>query len=105
MHPRYKTRYFTKECWPEEWIEEAISLAREIWNTHYRDSTPGSTVTTQAITRASRAAKVCCHSSLCNRLLCPRFHIASPSLIEIIVLSIIDILFIVWLNQITNIIF
>src|ERR1700761_3415354 len=42
MHPRYKTRYFTKECWPEEWIDEAISLAREIWIAHSRDSRPSS---------------------------------------------------------------
>ena len=81
MHPRYKTRYFTKECWPEEWIDEAISIAREIWIAYYRDSSSlsSSTVMAQAMTRASTDAKVCCHFFPYHHLLCPLFHIASLS--------------------------
>src|ERR1700761_800974 len=84
MHPRYKTRYFKKECWPEEWVNEATSLAREIWLTYYRDLTslPSSTATAQAATRTSTAVKVRRHFSPYHHFLCPSFHIASLSLIE-----------------------
>ena len=81
MHPRYKTRYFKKECWPEEWVNEATSLAREIWLTYYRDSTSllSSTATSQATTRTSTAVKVRRHFSPYHHFLCPSFHIANIS--------------------------
>jgi len=84
MHPRYKTRYFTKESWPEEWVAEAVSLAREIWIAYYRDSnTPSSSaVTARATTHASAAAKVSCHFYPYHHLLYPLFHIVSLSPIE-----------------------
>ena len=116
MHPRYKTRYFKKECWLDEWVDEAVSLAREIWITHYRDSMPPSLSTSAASanTSTSTGAKVCHHTSpshhllypwhlsssinpsffsFYHHLLCSPFHIASLSLsseiVEIIVLRIL----------------
>ncbi|RPD69462.1 hypothetical protein L226DRAFT_431647, partial [Lentinus tigrinus ALCF2SS1-7] len=31
LHPRYKTAYLKKQCWPQSWIDTAIALLREEW--------------------------------------------------------------------------
>jgi hypothetical protein len=36
LHPRFKTNYFTRAKWPQEWITEAESLVRNIWTTCYK---------------------------------------------------------------------
>ena len=84
MHPRYKTHYFKKESWLDKWIDEAISLTREIWITHYRDSMPLSLSTSAAPanTSTSTGVKVCRLFSPYHHLLYPSFHIISLSLIE-----------------------
>jgi hypothetical protein len=37
MHPRYKTRYFVKSGWEDEWVQEAVELAREAWTNRYKE--------------------------------------------------------------------
>ncbi|EEB94273.1 hypothetical protein MPER_06936, partial [Moniliophthora perniciosa FA553] len=36
MHPAFKTSYFREKGWPEEWIDQAIRIARETWVKHYK---------------------------------------------------------------------
>jgi hypothetical protein len=48
MHPRYKTYYFLHQRWPEEWIDEALSLVRKAWQKHYAPKTPVPATTTPA---------------------------------------------------------
>ncbi|KNE90251.1 hypothetical protein PSTG_16292 [Puccinia striiformis f. sp. tritici PST-78] len=36
LHPSFKDEYFKLAQWDPEWIEEAIRLAREMWESHYK---------------------------------------------------------------------
>ncbi|OJT02035.1 hypothetical protein TRAPUB_7505, partial [Trametes pubescens] len=36
LHPQHKVQYFRDEGWPEEWVQTAIDLVREEWNTFYK---------------------------------------------------------------------
>ncbi|KAH8992136.1 hypothetical protein EDB86DRAFT_2806362, partial [Lactarius hatsudake] len=36
LHHRFKTFYFSHHKWPQEWIEEALSLLRMVWRAKYR---------------------------------------------------------------------
>jgi hypothetical protein len=36
LHPSFKDEYFKLAKWHPEWIEEAIRLTREMWETHYK---------------------------------------------------------------------
>ena len=36
LHPRYKTTYFIKAKWPQEWITTAEELLREQWAKYYK---------------------------------------------------------------------
>ena len=36
LHPAYKTAYFERQKWPEEWIKTAITLMREHYNMYYK---------------------------------------------------------------------
>jgi hypothetical protein len=36
LHPQFKTYYFNFHKWPPEWVEEALSLTRNIWLTNYK---------------------------------------------------------------------
>lgn len=38
MHPRFKTEYFKQHNWPQEWIETAVEITRDIWQTKYKPS-------------------------------------------------------------------
>jgi len=40
LHPRYKTTYFSRAKWPEQWIEDAKNVAREAWRNNYKKATP-----------------------------------------------------------------
>ncbi|EEC00049.1 hypothetical protein MPER_00100, partial [Moniliophthora perniciosa FA553] len=40
MHPAFKTSYFREQGWPEEWIETATGIAREIWQKQYKKTVP-----------------------------------------------------------------
>ncbi|KAK7437101.1 hypothetical protein VKT23_018727 [Stygiomarasmius scandens] len=40
MHPEHKTSYFRKQDWPEQWITQAVDIARDIWRSQYKPSTP-----------------------------------------------------------------
>ena len=40
LHPGLKTQYFRDQDWPEEWIDEALRLARETWHSHYKPAIP-----------------------------------------------------------------
>lgn len=40
LHPRYKTTYFSRAKWPEQWIEDAKKVAREAWRDNYKKATP-----------------------------------------------------------------
>ena len=37
LHPKYKTVYFQKHGWPDTWIDEAVTLAREIYLESYAE--------------------------------------------------------------------
>ncbi|KAK7454590.1 hypothetical protein VKT23_011342 [Stygiomarasmius scandens] len=39
IHPEHKTQYFRKQDWPEEWISQAVKIAREIWQDQYQPVT------------------------------------------------------------------
>jgi hypothetical protein len=36
LHPRYKTTYFTRAKWPQQWITDAEALARKVWSSKYK---------------------------------------------------------------------
>ncbi|KNE89708.1 hypothetical protein PSTG_16829 [Puccinia striiformis f. sp. tritici PST-78] len=36
LHPSFKDEYFKLAKWNPEWIEEALRLTREMWETHYK---------------------------------------------------------------------
>ena len=39
LHPRYKTSYFTRAKWPQQWITDAETLARKVWTDKYKKAT------------------------------------------------------------------
>ncbi|KAF8803484.1 hypothetical protein BYT27DRAFT_7109409, partial [Phlegmacium glaucopus] len=39
LHPRYKTSYFTRAKWPQQWITDAKALARKVWTENYKKTT------------------------------------------------------------------
>ncbi|KAJ7208614.1 hypothetical protein GGX14DRAFT_395761 [Mycena pura] len=36
MHPVYRQSYFDKQDWPQDWKDQAVSLARAQWNLNYK---------------------------------------------------------------------
>jgi hypothetical protein len=54
MHPRKKTKYFVKQHWEQEWISEAVQLARDVWQDFYKDR--GSRTRTPSIPEPSTAS-------------------------------------------------
>ncbi|KNE91149.1 hypothetical protein PSTG_15404 [Puccinia striiformis f. sp. tritici PST-78] len=38
LHPSFKDEYFKLAKWDQEWIDEAIRLTREMWETNYKPS-------------------------------------------------------------------
>lgn len=36
LHPRYKTSYFLRAKWPQQWITDAETLARNVWREKYK---------------------------------------------------------------------
>ncbi|THU79983.1 hypothetical protein K435DRAFT_558703, partial [Dendrothele bispora CBS 962.96] len=36
MHPRFKAEYFRRQDWQPDWVENAIKIARQIWQKDYR---------------------------------------------------------------------
>ncbi|KNE95438.1 hypothetical protein PSTG_11291 [Puccinia striiformis f. sp. tritici PST-78] len=40
LHPSFKDEYFKLAKWKPEWINEAIRLTREMWESHYKPSPP-----------------------------------------------------------------
>jgi hypothetical protein len=61
LHPRLKTFYFTHHEWPQRWIDEALSLLREVWTANYKpepaDESPQPTPVPAPVTVGSRAKK------------------------------------------------
>lgn len=41
MHPRFKTEYFRQHSWPQDWINTAVDIAREIWQSKYKPREDG----------------------------------------------------------------
>ncbi len=39
MHPRHKLKYFERAGWPKSWIQQAVEMVREEYDTHYRHLT------------------------------------------------------------------
>lgn len=39
LHPRYKSTYFQKAGWPQEWIQTAEDILRKEWKVNYKLST------------------------------------------------------------------
>jgi hypothetical protein len=37
LHPGYRVAYLRSQAWPADWIDEAIALGRQLWETLYRD--------------------------------------------------------------------
>ena len=60
LHPRYKTTYFSRAKWPEQWIEDAKKVAREAWRDNYKKATPP--VRTQAGLESTSTTN---HVSIC----------------------------------------
>jgi hypothetical protein len=55
MHPKYKTAYFKLRKWPQEWIREAVSLARSAWEEYKINlPTPPSQVSGAASSETNR---------------------------------------------------
>lgn len=56
LHPRYKSLYFVKAKWPQEWISTAEQLLRDHWVKYYKPTTnpliPTTTVSSLTIARA-----------------------------------------------------
>jgi hypothetical protein len=48
LHPAFKTTYFRNHKWSEEWIEEAVSLARAEWRAHYKPRETAASTATSA---------------------------------------------------------
>ncbi|KDQ05798.1 hypothetical protein BOTBODRAFT_98412, partial [Botryobasidium botryosum FD-172 SS1] len=48
LHPTFKTDYMRHQEWPDSWIEQALSLIRQVWKADYapRAQVPASTSTT-----------------------------------------------------------
>ena len=40
LHPRYKTSYFIRAKWPQQWITDAETLARKVWTEKYKKEMP-----------------------------------------------------------------
>ncbi|KAJ7204515.1 hypothetical protein GGX14DRAFT_368863, partial [Mycena pura] len=40
MHPSYRFIYFEKQNWPQDWKDQALSLARAQWTRHYKVNSP-----------------------------------------------------------------
>ncbi|KIM35089.1 hypothetical protein M413DRAFT_48960, partial [Hebeloma cylindrosporum] len=36
LHPRYKTSYFVRAKWPQQWSTDAETLARKVWTAKYK---------------------------------------------------------------------
>ncbi|KAF8579152.1 hypothetical protein K439DRAFT_1239162, partial [Ramaria rubella] len=36
LHPRYKTLYFQWQKWPDSWVDTAIKLVHDQWETNYK---------------------------------------------------------------------
>ncbi|KNE93211.1 hypothetical protein PSTG_13386 [Puccinia striiformis f. sp. tritici PST-78] len=49
LHPSFKDEYFKLAQWQPEWIEEAIRLTREMWETHYKPAPAQPSTSQQAI--------------------------------------------------------
>ncbi|KAI7954546.1 hypothetical protein MJO28_004946 [Puccinia striiformis f. sp. tritici] len=54
LHPSFKDEYFKLAKWQPDWIDEAIRLAREMWENHYK-STPQRTTTKEPNARPKPA--------------------------------------------------
>ncbi|KIJ29107.1 hypothetical protein M422DRAFT_188910 [Sphaerobolus stellatus SS14] len=35
MHPSYKLAYFKQQQWPEDWVEQVLSIVRKVWKEKY----------------------------------------------------------------------
>lgn len=55
MHPRYKTKYFIKSNWEDEWIKEAVELARNAWVKRYRECGSAADVPTATVVDTSHS--------------------------------------------------
>lgn len=36
LHPKYKLAYFKEAAWEPEWIDTAVDILRDEWETHYK---------------------------------------------------------------------
>ena len=83
LHPAYKTRYFEKHGWPQDWRNEAVELVRREWATRYRPSPNDAQTSVKGKGKASlqsgsgsgvggsrpRVSQVCCHPPIVPMLL------------------------------------
>ncbi|EEB92819.1 hypothetical protein MPER_08615, partial [Moniliophthora perniciosa FA553] len=46
LHPLYKTSYFEKAAWPQEWVTAAMNVVRQLWVARYKPKANATTSTT-----------------------------------------------------------
>ncbi|KDR74458.1 hypothetical protein GALMADRAFT_29018, partial [Galerina marginata CBS 339.88] len=40
LHPRYKTSYFTRAKWPQDWISATETITHKVWTEDYKKTAP-----------------------------------------------------------------
>jgi len=69
MHPSYKLKYFKVRNWPQDWIDEALNIAQDIWKTHYATSAPAAGIPSTLRTTAQSVCSLCLPLSLLSHLI------------------------------------